>query len=99
MTIQSATAIYTGGGIFIYYGRLQDGTFFRAVDDWDCIEICNADTSTEEADYQEFYEEHRIKTLNGEDYKAFWDEMLHWIIQNMPEGNYTLCDMLKRLRE
>lgn len=70
--ILSAEAVYTGGGIYIYYGKLSDGTYFRACDDWDWIEICDYDTSVEDADYEEFYEEHfkwrdftmtRIKTF------------------------------------
>lgn len=95
--IKNATATYTGGGIYIYYGQLQDGTFFRAGDCEDFIEICNADTSKEDADYCEFYEVHRVKTLNGEEYKAFWNEMLLWIIENKPEGNYQAYELERRM--
>ena len=51
------------GGIYIYYGRLTDGNYFRACDGWDFIEICNEDTSVEEADYNEFYEKYSIGRL------------------------------------
>ena len=95
--IKNAMATYTGGGIYIYYGQLVDGTFFRTGDCEDFIEICNADTSKEDADYCEFYEVHRVKTLNGEEYKVFWNEMLLWIIENKPEGNYQTYELEKRM--
>ena len=69
MKIKNATAIYTGGGIYIYYGQLENGLFFRACDGWDFIELCDSDTSTEEADYYEFYEEHSQGTISGTDYE------------------------------
>jgi len=95
--IANATAIYTGGGIYIYYGQLTDGNYFRACDEWDGIEICNADTSVDEADYYEFYEEHSIETLAKEEYEIFWNEMLLWIIHNAPEGNYQADELEERM--
>ena len=95
--IKNATAIYTGGNIYIYYGQLVDGNWFRACDGEEFIEICNADTSTEEADYYEFYEEHSIETLTKKEYEVFWNEMLLWIIHNAPKGNYQVYDLEKRM--
>lgn len=95
--IKNATAIYTGGGVYIYYGQLTDGNWFRACDDWEGIEICDSDTSVEEADYNEFYEEHTLKILDGNEYKTFWNEMLLWIIHNIPEGNYQVDDLENRM--
>ena len=97
--IKNATAIYTGGGLYIFYGQLTDGNWFRAYDEWECIEICDADTSTEEADYNEFYEEHIIETLVNDEYKTFWNDMLLWIIHNAPEGNYSVDELEKRIIE
>lgn len=94
--IKNATAIYTGGGIYIYYGQLLDGNYFRACDDLECIEICDSDTSVEDADYNEFYEEYSIETLTEEEYKVFWNEMLQWIIDNEPEGNYSVGELEDR---
>ena len=97
--IKNATAIYTGGGIYIYYGQLLDGNYFRACDDWDFIEICNSDTSVEEADYNEFYEEHSICTIAKEEYEVFWNKMLLWIIHNAPDGNYQADELENRMIE
>ena len=95
--IKNATAIYTGGGLYIFYGQLTDGSWFRAYDEWECIEICDSDTSVEEADYYEFYEEHRIDTMVNEEYETFWNEMLLWIIHNAPKGNYLVGDLEYRM--
>lgn len=97
--IVEATAIYTGGNIYIYYGRLSDGNYFKACDDFDFIEICDSDTSIEEADYQEFYEKHSVETLTKEEYKMFWNEMLLWILHNAPKGNYVFSELEERLIE
>ena len=95
--IKNATAIYTGGNLYIYYGQLTDGNWFRAYDEWECIEICDSDTSVEEAYYNEFYEEHKFETLVNEEYETFWNEMLLWIIHNAPEGNYQADDLERRM--
>lgn len=97
MKIKNATAIYTGGNIYIYYGQLENGLYFRACDDWDFIELCDSDTSVEDADYIEFYEEHSKGTIAGTEYKTFWNDMLLWIIHNEPNGNYDTYDLEKRM--
>lgn len=97
MKIKYATAQYTGGGIYIYYGQLEDGNYFRGCDDWEWIEICNTDTSMDAADYYEFYEKHRVCTLNDKEYETFWNEMLLWIIHNVPNGNYSVDELESRM--
>ena len=78
--IKTATAVYTGGGIYIYYGQLESGLYFRTFDDSEVIYICNSDTEAEEADHGEFYEAHTVEELTGEDFKIFWNTMLTHII-------------------
>lgn len=99
MKIKTATAIYTGGGIYIYYGQLENGNYFRTCDDWDSIEICSKDTSTDEADYQEFYDKYTIDSLTDDKYITFWNEMLSYIIDNTPKGNYCLSELEARKKE
>lgn len=94
--IKTATAIYTGGGIYIYYGELHNGLYFRACDDWEEISICNADTSTDEADYCEFYEAHEVETITGADFIREWNNILQWIIDHDPDGNYLPSDLERR---
>ncbi len=96
-TIKTATAIYTGGGIYIYYGELENGLYFRACDDWKEISICNADTSTDDAEYDDFYTEHEIESLNDIKFEEFFNTMLLWIIHNNPDGNYNLGELEERM--
>lgn len=95
--IKNANACYTGGGIYIYYGQLENELYFRACDDWEVISICDADTSTEEADYQEFYEEHELANLIFKGYRDFWNAMLNKIIEDRPSGNYQPSELQRRL--
>ena len=94
--IKTATADYTGGGIYIYYGELENGLFFRTCDEWDSISICNSDTSDENADYMDFYEVHQVTELVENEYKIFWDNMLNWILEKQPDGNYSNEELEKR---
>ena len=94
--IITANAQYTGGNIYIYYGRLSDGNFFRTCDECDFIEIVNSDASVEEADYSEFYEKHRVETLINDEYKMFWNSMLNKIIEEKPSGNYSAEELKRR---
>ena len=95
--IIEATADYTGGGIYIYNGKLSDGNYFIACNDWNFIVIANADTSTEEARYPEFYDKHEIKTLTDEEYKTFYKLVLNNIIKVKPKGNYCIGDLKEEL--
>ena len=95
--ITFANACYTGGGVYIYYGNLSDGTFFRTYTDCGFIEIVdvNASVENDEADYVEFYEKHRIGTLINREYSSFFNEILRFIIECQPKGNYLVSDLEK----
>lgn len=95
--IKTATACYTGGGIYIYWGQLENGLYFRAVDEWDAIYICDSDTSAEAADHSEFYEAHTVEEITGDSFRAFWDMMLLHIINSNEPGNYSAHDLEHRI--
>lgn len=97
--IKSATACYTGGGIYIYWGQLENGLYWRAADGYEMIYICNADTSAdnEEADYQEFYDAHTVKELYNDEFTAFWNEMLARIINSKDRENWCPEELTARL--
>lgn len=96
-----ATACYTGSNIYIYWGQLKNGDHFRAADDWELIWICDEDTSldNEEADYQDFYDEHTLEELYGDEFTAFWNAMLNHIIDSNEKGNYCISELRARLLE
>jgi len=95
--IKAATAIYTGGGIYIYYGQLENGLYFRACDDWESISICDADTSHDDADYCEFYDTHQVIEITGSNFKTAFNAVLRWIINNEPDGNYCITELEHRI--
>ena len=104
--IISVTPIYTGGGIYIYWGAFSDGTYFIADDDYD-LTIVDADPELSykedddifEADYSEWQTEHLIRYVDDNKTKNFFNEMFDWIIKNEPLTalcNYSLADMETR---
>lgn len=99
--IKTATACYTGGNIYIYYGQLENGLFFRTFDDSEAVYICNSDTESEEADHSEFYEAHTVEELTGEKFRAFWNAMLtHILNKGKVHGewlNYSPDDLTARM--
>lgn len=99
--IKSATACYTGGGIYIYWGQLESGDHFRAVDDWEMIFILDeyAGIDNEEADWPEFYDEHTIEEVHGDDFEAFWNAMINHILEHDKRGNYCPNELRARLLE
>ena len=101
--IKNATAIYTGGGIYIYYGELQNGLHFRTADEWLYISICDAETGKYDedgfcdADFEEFYQEHEVDDVQGCDYENFFNDMILWILHNKPDGNYSTDELESRM--
>lgn len=99
--IKTATATYTGGGLYIFYGQLKNGLYFSAYDEWESIYICNEDTSTEAAQYLEFYERHAVEELTGKDFQTFWNEMLSFILSGGPSPNkrrnYSISELKERI--
>jgi hypothetical protein len=100
-TIETATACYTGGGIYIYYGQLENGLFFRTWDECETVYICNSDTSTEEAEHADFYELHTVEEITGEAFKAFFNQIISHVLNEGPVFdewcNYSKSDLEHRI--
>ena len=98
--IKTATACYTGGGIYIYYGQLGSGLYFRAWDECEAAYICDTDTGAEEADHPEFYEQHTVEELTGEAFEAFWNQILSHVLgggcSHDEWSNYSKSDLERR---
>lgn len=94
---------YTGGNIYIFTGQMTDGNYFIADNSFFDVRILNADpmvVTWENAMFKEYamdsvewQEEHLVKDLDPNEAKAFFKQMLKWVKENEPEGNYNLCDM------
>ncbi len=97
--IASATAWYTGGGIYIYTGMTDAGDYFMTNDEAeDYVGFYNADASNlDESDYEEWQNAHRIGEYSGQDARNFYKEILRWVIENHPYGNYAEGELENRL--
>lgn len=95
---------YTGGGIYLFTGRLTDGSYFMADTANYDVRVLNADPNeptgmdalgiTERnIDSVEWQEEHLVNDLKPDEAVAFFKEMLKWVEDNDPSGNYLGADM------
>ncbi len=99
-SIERATATYTGGGIYIYTGQLDNGDYFMSNDSFvEYVEFFNADpyAEFEESCSEEWQSRHHIGDYSGTDAERFYKEVLKWIIANKPEGNYQVYELETRL--
>lgn len=95
---------YTGGGIYLFTGKLTDGNFFMADTANYDVRVLTEDPNeptgmdalgiTERnIDSVEWQEEHLVKDLNPDEAVEFFKEMLKWVKDNGPSGNYLGSDM------
>ena len=85
--IKEAFAVYTGGNIWLFYGKLKDGTWFLT-DDNGATLILDADASDlEESTFQEWQDEHKIKELSGKELEKFDDALLDKLL-SYPSNDY-----------
>ena len=101
-SIEYATPCYTGGGVYVYTGKLKDGNYFLGSDDWFSdkdnyftFRIVNEDPDKfpDDCFFDEWQVEHLVKDLSIEENKELTKQVLNWIINNKPEGNYQIGDM------
>ena len=103
--IKWANANYTGGGLYAYIGKLKNGNYFMAADDWNEDEsfVYEVDSEVvfdtfEDGDpapwTNEWMDEHLVKVHGTKSFK----EILEWIITYEPDGNYDTEELNRRLR-
>lgn len=92
--ITRAIPCYTGGGIYVFTGRLQSGEWFVA-DNAPCsVRLLNEDPDgTDEAFYAEWQEEHLIRDLDDKEAEHFYKNMVKWVKLNKPYGNYDIYEL------
>ena len=107
MKIEFVVPEYTGGGIYCFTGKLDDGNYFLA----DCpmsadvysVRIINADPSKYDANdvwTEDWQAKHFVKDIA--ECKDFIIDMITLTMTNAPDGNYLASDMetiLQNLKE
>ena len=84
--IKRATAEYTGGGIWTFYGELDDGNFFITDDAGETIlldeEPVYPDSWDDSWDDGEWLTDHKIRDILSEDeLRKFWDVLLEKLVE------------------
>lgn len=91
-----ATATYTGGGIYQYNGKFENGNYFLCFTDWEeyMMELdADPEENFEESGYPDWQEEHTVRELPVmESYETLMDAF-DWILKNKPRGNYSDYDI------
>lgn len=102
-SFESVTPIYTGGNIYVYYGKLKNGNWF-ITSDADCW-LNEVDVNPDNYDGDEIWQnvwldKHNVKDYEPSEAKQFYKAMYRWIIKCEPENdntNYSIYDMEERL--
>lgn len=96
-SIESVKPEYTGGGIYIFTGKLSDGNYFMVDfidgDDYWAIVVDEDPSDFDVSCYEEWQTDHLVKELFSVDRVAFVKSMLAWVKANKPDGNYSMKDM------
>ena len=92
--IVKANAEYTGGGIYRFIAQLNDKRFVLGNSEWDEIYITDEDpNTTEESWYNEWCDKHIMEILKDEKYADMINELIKWILENEPQGNYQAYEI------
>ena len=97
-----ANATYTGGGIYQYTGKLDNGHWFQTWTDYeDYIQELDVDPEEywDDNDDSEWQEKHTVCEHEGEDALHITISAFDWIIANTPDGNYCTGDILNAKAE
>ncbi len=90
---------YTGGGIYLFAGTLDDGRGFIAGSDMNAsfldVEIKGYDPDGDEWNSMAFPKEHIVKDLDDRENDEFMSALLDYVIEHGEgiEGNYLVSDM------
>lgn len=79
MRIKNAHAVYTGGGIWLFYGEMTGGKFFLTDDDGNTLILNDSPEDFDESLYPDWQEKHLFKELRGETRVRFCLNMLKWL--------------------
>lgn len=96
MKIIDANATYTGGGIYQYTGRFDNGNYFQTWTDYeDYVQELDVDPEEnwDDNDDEEWQNEHMVTEHYGLEATEILKEAMRYIIDNEPTGNYSVCEV------
>lgn len=99
-----AEPVYTGGGIYIFLGKIEGGDWFYACDSWYDVRLLDAAPNEKDDDYEfcgdnpSWQDAHMVRDMEDKkELLRFWRSLYNWIIERKPEGNYATGDMVRSL--
>ena len=96
MKVIRANATYTGGGIYIYTGQLDNGNYFQTSTGWeDYVQELDADPyeNWDENSDEMWQNEHLVEEHCGDEAIKILMAAMRYIIANIPVGNYSLGEI------
>lgn len=95
MKVTFANACYSGGGIYLYIGALNDGKYFFASDEFGAVYM---DVMPDFNYTMEFFDSHCIGYIedDSEELKELFTLIYKWIEENAPEGNHNIDELSDR---
>ena len=91
--ITKATAVYSGGNIYLYYAELENKQYIMGDDDWlivvDSDPLANEETY-EESGYYEWQEEHLVKQIPEKEYQEVLNKILEAIFDGKIIEEYII---------
>lgn len=96
MRVIYANATYTGGGIYQYTGQFDNGNYFQTWTDYeDYIQELdvNPEENWDDNDDEEWQNEHMVAEHYGSEAIKILMAAMHYIIANIPVGNYSLGEI------
>ena len=96
--IKQATAIYSGGGIYLYYAELKNENWIMGNDDWLIIVNTNP-LVDDESDYYEWQMEHLVEEISENDYQKVLNRILETIFDGKTIAEYNNYDIGELERE
>lgn len=110
-SLKWVSPVYTGGGIYVAYGAMKDGTFFVASDDMYDVRFVNADPTQKDEYYEivgddtAWQEAHLVRDVNCEtEGLDIWEALITWVLKYKPCNgdlfcNYSECELEHDLSE
>lgn len=103
--IMKATAVYSGGGIYLYYAELENKQWIMGNDEWliivDTCPIVNEETF-ENSGYYEWQEEHLVKQILEDEYQKVLNKILEVIFDGKTikeYDNFSIGDLEDRYKK
>ena len=103
--ITKATAIYSGGGIYLYYAEMENKNWIMGNDEWLIVVDTNpiADGKTaEDSDYYEWQMEHLVKEIPEKDFQKVLNKILKTIFDGKSikkYDNFSIGELQNRYKK